>query len=77
MKKKNQNLITWKILYTCEIELFDIIKAYNNVLHFTYNRLLENPEYKTKEIYAIQKTMNNIPNFIGSHLLNLTIYDAR
>ena len=76
MKNKQDNLITWKIEFSCEFDLFDIINDYNKVLKFTYNRLLDNPELTTKEIFAIQKTMHK-SNFIGSHLCNSAIYDAK
>ena len=41
-----QNLITLKIKYSCNNSILDIIKQYNSVLKFTYNRLLENPKLK-------------------------------
>lgn len=70
------NLITWKIPYTCDTDLFNVIKEYNNVLHYTYNRCFENPKISTKELTEKQHTLN-IKDFIGSHLLNSAIYDAR
>lgn len=75
--KKNQNLITWKIEYSCESDLFEYIDSYNKVLRFTYNRLLEKPKISTKELTALQKTMKNLPNNVGSHILNSVIYDAK
>lgn len=75
--KKKQNLITWKIEYTCEHDLFNYIDDYNKVLRFTYNRLLEQPKLTTKEITAIQKTMNHKPDTIKSYLMSSIIYDAK
>lgn len=76
MKNKQNNLITWKIEFTCESDLFNIINEYNKVLRFTYNRLIENSDLSTKELFAIQKTMNK-SDLIGSHLCNSAIYDAK
>lgn len=73
---KNQNLVTWKIKYSCDSSLLDVIKQYNSVLKFTYNRLLENPKLKTSEITQLQKSLNNC-SLIGSHLKNSAIYDAK
>ena len=75
--KKNQNLITWKIEYSCDSDLFEYIDSYNKVFRFTYNRLLENPKMSTKELTSVQKTMKNLPDNVGSHVLNSVIYDAR
>ena len=72
----NQNLITLKIKYSCEDSILDVIRQYNSVLRFTYNRLLENPKLKTSEITQLQKNLNNCDS-IGSHLRNSAIYDAR
>jgi len=47
----------------------------NNVIRFTYNRLLENVEMTTAEITALQKTMNNV--FVDSHFKNSAIYKAK
>ena len=71
-----QNLITLKIKYSCNTSILDIIKQYNSVLKFTYNRLLENPKLKTAEITQLQKNLNNC-DLIGSHLKNSAIYDAK
>ena len=75
--RKNQNLITWKIEYFCDSDLFEYIDSYNKVLRFTYNRLLENPKMSTKGLTSVQKTMKNLPDNVGSHVLNSAIYDAR
>ena len=71
-----QNLITLKIKYSCDNSILDVIKQYNSVLKFTYNRLLENPKLKTSEITQLQKNLNNC-ELIGSHLRNSSIYDAK
>jgi predicted transposase len=47
----------------------------NNVIRFTYNRLLENDGLTTAEITALQKKMNNV--FIDSHFKNSAIYKAK
>ena len=71
-----QNLITLKIKYSCNNSILDIIKQYNSILKFTYNRLLENSKLKTAEITQLQKNTNNC-DLIGSHLKNSAIYDAK
>ena len=71
-----QNLITLKIKYLCNDSLLDVIRQYNSVLKFTYNRLLANPKLKTAEITQLQKSLNNC-DLIGSHLKNSAIYDAK
>ena len=71
-----QNLITLKIKYSCNDSFLDVIKQYNSVLKFTYNRLLENPKLKTAEITKLQRSLNNC-DLIGSHLRNSAIYDAK
>ena len=73
---KTQNLVTYKIKYSRNDSLLDILNQYNCVLKFTYNRLLENPKLTTKELTALQKTLNNC-DLIGSHLRNSAIYDAK
>ena len=70
------NLVTYKIKYSTNADLTNIIKSYNNVLRFTYNRLLENPKYTTRELTSLQKTLNNV-SLIDSHLKNSAIYDAK
>ena len=74
--KNKQNLITLKIKYSCNNSILDVIRQYNSVLKFTYNRLLENPKLKTFEITQLQKNLNNC-DLIGSHLRNSAIYDAK
>lgn len=74
--KKNQNMVTLKIEYTCEDDFSYFIESYNLVLRFTYNRLVENLKISTKELTSLQKGMKNAPE-INSHLYNSAIYDAR
>ena len=69
-------MITWKIKYTCNDDFKDYLIQYNNILRFTYNRIYENKELKTKEITKLQKSMSN-QNLINSHLLNSCIYDCK
>ena len=65
MKKKNKNLITLKIKYsTDELSLryiFCVREDYNKVLRFTYNRLVDNPKYSTKERSSLKYTSCFIP----------------
>ena len=70
------NLVTYKFQYTCEDSLFDVLKQYNSVLRFTYNRLKESPHIKTSEITTNQKCLNNC-DLICAHLKNSAIYDAK
>ena len=71
------SIITYKIEYKCNEDLYEIIKQYNNVLHFTYNRFKDNNfKLSTKEITKSQKSLNNI-NYMNSHLLNSSIYDSK
>ena len=71
-----QNLITLKFKYSCDNSILDVIRQYNSVLKFTYNRLLKNPKLKTAELTQLQKNLNNC-DLIGSHLRNSVIYDAK
>ena len=79
MFENDSNIITLKIKYSTDenskTRILEYIKNYNNVLHFTYNRLHENDRLKTKEITELQKSMNNI--FIDSHFKNSAIYDSK
>lgn len=79
-KKTSENLITRKIRYTLRdremLSVFsDIQRQFSNILHFTYNRIFEKPDLKTREITALQHTMKHID--INSHLLNSAMYVAR
>ena len=76
MKQNEQNIITFKIGYECEDSLLDIIKQYNNVLRFTYNRLFEDNTLKTKDITSLQKTLKHC-DMIKSYLRSSAIFDAK
>ena len=77
MSENDSNIITLKLKYSTDenskTQILEYIKNYNNVLRFTYNRLHENKDLKTKEITVLQKTMKNI--FIDSHFKNSAIFD--
>ena len=79
MSENDSNIITLKIKYSTDEQsktrILEYIKNYNNVLHFTYNRLHENKDLKTKEITILQKIMNNI--FVDSHFKNSAIFDSK
>ena len=79
MSENDSNMITLKIKYSTDenykTRILEYIKNYNNVLHFTYNRLHENEDLKTKEITLLQKTMNNI--FVDSYFKCSAIFDSK
>ncbi len=79
MFENDSNIITLKLKYSTDenskTRILEYIKNYNNVLHFTYNRLHENDKLKTKEITELQKSMNNI--FVDSHFKNSAIFDSK
>ena len=79
MSENDSNIITLKIKYSTDenskTRILEYIKNYNNVLRFTYNRLHENKDLKTKEMTVLQKTMNNI--FVDSHFKNSAIFDSK
>ena len=79
MSENDSNIITLKLKYSTDenskTRILEYIKNYNNVLRFTYNRLHENKDLKTKEITILQKTMNNI--FVDSHFKNSAIFDSK
>ena len=79
MSENDSNIITLKVKYSTDenskSRILEYIKNYNNVLHFTYNRLHENKDLKTKEITILQKIMNNI--FVDSHFKNSAIFDSK
>ena len=79
MFENDSNIITLKIKYSTDenykTRILEYIKNYNNVLHFTYNRLHENEDLKTKEITLLQKTMNNI--FVDSYFKCSAIFDSK
>ena len=72
-----ENNITLKIKYHSQNkeEILNYIKNYNNVVKFTYNRLLGNGNLKSKEISVLQKSMNNI--LVDSHFKNSAIFDSK
>ena len=79
MFENDSNIITLKIKYSTDenykTRILEYIKNYNNVLHFTYNRLHKNEDLKTKEITLLQKTMNNI--FVDSYFKCSAIFDSK
>ena len=80
MKKKNNNPITLKIKYSTDKlslgYIFHVREDYNKVLRFTYNRLVDNPKYSTKELTSLQSKLNNIDS-CKSHLKNSAIYNSK
>lgn len=80
MRRKKENLITIKIKFSTTEPGLDYIscvrKDYNKVLRFTYNRLIDNPSYSTKELTVLQSNLNNIDN-CKSYLKNSSIYNAK
>lgn len=80
MRKRKENLITMKIKYlTTELGIDYISRVredYNKILRFTYNKLIDNPSYSTKELTAFQSKLNNIDS-CKSHLKNSSIYNAK
>ena len=77
---KSNNIITRKIKYRVNSNedgdtIISYIKSYNNVLRFTFNRLQEQPNLSTKEISALQKTMNNV--LVDVFLCGSAIYNAK
>ena len=81
MKRKINNPLTLKIKYVCNEDdastINKIVKAYNPVIRFTYNRVEEHPKISTKELSELQAKMNNVDSIIGSHLLNSAQYQAK
>lgn len=77
--KNEINQITLKIKYSTNDDsknrILEYVKNYNSVLRFTYNRLHENGNLKTKEITVLQKKMNNV--FVDSHFKNSAIFDSK
>ena len=79
MSENDSNIITLKLKYSTDenskTRILEYIKNYNNVFHFTYNRLHENDKLKTKEITELQKSMNNI--FVDSWFKDSAIFDSK
>ena len=64
---KSQTLVTYKIKYSCNESLLEVLNQHNCVLKFTYNRLVEN----SKSIEAIYSA-NQFSQFVNiqtEHLL--------
>lgn len=76
MKRKSENLITWKIKYSCNEGYLDLIKQYNSLLKFTYNRVSENPSIKTSDLNALQKSLINCDS-MNSWFRSSAEYSAR
>lgn len=81
MKKKITNPLTLKIKYSCSeedsVKLKELLKVYNPILRYTYNRYEENPDLTTQELSVLQKEMNNRSPLINAHLLNSIQYQAK
>lgn len=73
-----ENLITFKIKYTVEEDekssILSMIKNYNNILRYTYNRVQEGI-LSTKELTKEQSKLKNI--ILDSHFKNSAIYEAK
>lgn len=70
-----ENLVTWKIKYTCEESLLLIIKQYNSLLRYTYNRLSER-KLTFSELNSLQKSINNCDK-MNSWLRTSAEYEAK
>lgn len=70
-----ENLITWKIEYSCEESLLPIIKQYNSLLRYTYNRLSER-KLTFSEVNSLQKSINNCDK-MNSWLRTSAEYEAK
>lgn len=70
-----ENLVTWKIKYTCEQSLLPLIKQYNSLLRFTYNRLAER-KLTFQELNSLQKSLNNCDQ-MNSWLRTSAEYEAK
>ena len=75
-KKKEENLITWKIKYICDDDFSEYIHQYNCLLRFTYNRIKDNIKIKTSDLNNIQKTANNC-DLMNSWFRTCAEYEAR
>lgn len=81
MKKTNEqaNLITMKIPYKTDeygqAIIFHERDDFSKVLRFTYNRIVDNPKYSTKELTTLQASLNNVDT--KSHLKNSAQYKAK
>lgn len=75
-KKRDENLITWKIKYTCQGDFSEFIYQYNSLLKFTFNKLLDDVRLKTPDLNNIQKTANNC-DLMNSWFRGSAEYQAR
>ena len=79
-KNSRQNLLTMKIKYSTDETsldyIFKIREDFNKVLRFTYNRVVENPKYSTKELTTFQSKLNHVEG-CKSHLKNSAIYKSK
>lgn len=73
---KEENLITWKIKYSCDSNLSEFIKQYNTLFRFTFNRLSDNIKLKTADLNNIQKSINNC-DLMNSWFRGCAEYQAR
>ena len=70
-----ENLVTWKIKYTCDQSLLPLIKQYNSLLKVTYNRLSER-KLTFQELNSLQKSLNNCDQ-MNSWLRTSAEYEAK
>lgn len=77
---KNKNLVTMKFAYITDEQnlgyITSVLKSFNNVLRSTYNRVVKNPNYSTKDLTLSQSELNNVDG-CKSHLKNSAIYKSR
>lgn len=73
-----ETIITLKFKYSVSEEesktILNYIKNYNNILHYTYNRIQEGIK-STKELTELQNSLNNI--FVDSWFKSSSIIDAK
>jgi len=79
-KNSRQNLLTMKIKYSTNeagLEYISYMREnFNKVLRFTYNRIVDNPKFSTKELTAFQSELNHVEG-CKSHLKNSAIYKSK
>ena len=77
---RKRNLVTMKIKYSTDEPgldyIFQVRKDFNKVLRFTYNRIVDNPKYSTKDLTTLQSKLNNIDS-CRSYLKNSAIYKSK
>ena len=73
------NLVTYKIKYNClktdKNIILNYMKKYNNLLKCTYNYIFKNKNVTTKQIWELQKSLNNVTTECG--FKNGSIYEAK